>query len=93
MNYATGCAFNLDDLFMNLDKSKLKITSILCDKLVHDRHKDFLDTLIAGRPLPSSLVDRSENVLAIEYALRSAIDELKAVGNFDDANKFKKIFD
>jgi hypothetical protein len=42
MNYATGCAFNLDDLFMNLDKSKLKITSILCDKLVHDRHKDAL---------------------------------------------------
>ena len=61
------------------------------EMIVHDRHKDFLDTLIAGRPLPSSLVDRSENVLAIEYALRSAIDELKAVGNFDDALSFQKI--
>lgn len=61
------------------------------EMIVHDRHKDFLDTLIAGRPLPSSSVDGSENVRDIEDALRSAIDQLRVVGNFDDALSFHEI--
>jgi hypothetical protein len=30
MNYAVGHAFNMHEMFMNFDKSKLKMTSELC---------------------------------------------------------------
>ncbi len=39
MNYATGCAFNLDEIFMNFDKSKLKMTSALCSDINKNPHK------------------------------------------------------
>ena len=42
MNYALGCAFNLDELFMNLNKDRLKLTSDLCEKINNDRHKSLL---------------------------------------------------
>lgn len=43
MNYATGCAFNLKEIFENLDRKKLHITSKLSEMITGDRH---LNTLI-----------------------------------------------
>lgn len=42
MNYATGCAFNLDELLINLDKSKLKMDYKLAEELVNANDKNIL---------------------------------------------------
>ena len=38
-NLALGYAFNLSDLFVKFDKSKLKMTSEICKKQNNDEHK------------------------------------------------------
>lgn len=42
MNYATGNAFNLKDLFMNFNTKKLKISCKDCQKVNNNPHKDVL---------------------------------------------------
>lgn len=42
MKYALGCAFNLPDMFMNLNLKRLDITCDECGKLIGDRHRDRL---------------------------------------------------
>lgn len=42
MNYATGCAFNSDQIFMNFPYDKLLVTCNDCNVLNGDYHKDKL---------------------------------------------------
>ena len=42
MNYATGCAFNLDEIFHNLDRKKLKFNYKQCRKLINSNDKNDL---------------------------------------------------
>lgn len=42
MNYAVGCAFNLDEMLINLDKKKLKMNCKLCEKVNNNKSKDLL---------------------------------------------------
>jgi hypothetical protein len=42
MNYATGAAFNLKDLFLNFKTEKLKISCKECQMINGDMHKDAL---------------------------------------------------
>lgn len=42
MNYATGAAFNLKEMFMNFNTKKLKITCQKCKEINNDPHKDIL---------------------------------------------------
>ena len=41
MNYATGCAFNINELFLNLDRKKLKFNYKQCMNLgyTHDKNE------------------------------------------------------
>lgn len=42
MNYALGHAFNMDDLFLNFDYKKLKMTCEMCERVNNDPHKNKL---------------------------------------------------
>ena len=61
MNYALGCAFNLDELFLNLDKSRLKMTCELCERINNDNHKDKLIKKIFRESVKIVLKDILEN--------------------------------
>lgn len=41
-NYATGCAFSLDHLFMNFPYKKLIFNCKDCEKIIKDKHRDIL---------------------------------------------------
>lgn len=66
MNYATGCAFNLDEIFMNLDKSKLKLTSKQCEKINNDPHKNALIQKIFRESVKLILNDVIDNNVTFE---------------------------
>lgn len=61
MNYATGCAFNFKDMFINFDKSKLHFNSKDCERLINDAHKDKLIEKIALEGLQQILNDVIDN--------------------------------
>lgn len=42
MNYSTGCAFNINEMFMNFPYKKLKLTCEDCQKINGDPHRDIL---------------------------------------------------
>lgn len=42
MNYATGCAFSIDEMFMNFPYKKLGITCKECQKINGNLHRDIL---------------------------------------------------
>lgn len=42
MNYAVGCAFNIDEVFMNFPYKKLEITCKECQKINGNLHRDVL---------------------------------------------------
>jgi hypothetical protein len=39
VKYATGCAFSLDDMFMNFPYKKLKTDCALCKKVINNNHR------------------------------------------------------
>lgn len=66
MNYALGHAFNLHEMFMNFDKSKLKMTSELCQQVNGDPHKDKLIEKIFRECLKEVLNDIIDNNVTFE---------------------------
>lgn len=42
MNYATGCAFNMDEMFMNFPYDKLEMSCEDCKRINKDPHRDVL---------------------------------------------------
>lgn len=72
MNYATGCAFNLDEMLLNLDKSKLNMTSELCERINGDKHKDTLIKQICLECAKLVLDDIIDNNITFELPTGSA---------------------
>lgn len=72
MNYATGCAFNLDEMLINLDKSKLNMTSELCERINGDKHKDKLIKQICLESIKLVLDDIIDNNITFELPTGSA---------------------
>lgn len=66
MNYATGCAFNLDEMFLNFKKSKLKMTSNQCEKINKDPHRNKLIQKIFRESVKLILNDIIENNVTFE---------------------------
>ena len=66
MNYATGYAFNLEDLFHNFNVRKLKITSGECEKKFKDRHKTALCAKVLRESMNVILEDMLENNTTFE---------------------------
>ena len=72
MNYATGCAFNLDEMLINLDKSKLKMTCDLCERINGNKHKDILIKQICLEGTKLVLDDIIDNNVTFELPTGSA---------------------
>ena len=72
MNYATGCAFNLDEMLINLDKSKLNMTSDLCEKINGDKHKNTLIKQICMEGMKLILDDIIDNNITFELPTGSS---------------------
>lgn len=61
MNYALGCAFSTDDLFMNFPYKKLQITCEQCKSITGDNHRDTLVKRVFKENLKLVLNDIIEN--------------------------------
>lgn len=90
MNYATGCAFNLDEILINLDKSKLNMTSDLCEKINGDRHKNTLIKQICLEGIKLVLDDIIHNNTTFELPTGSARKTQMRMGRFKD-EEFAKV--
>lgn len=90
MNYATGCAFNLDEMLLNLDKSKLTMTSDLCERINGDRHKNTLIKQICLEGMKLVLDDIIENNVTFELPTGSARKTQLRMGRFTD-EEFAKV--
>ena len=42
MNYATGYAMNIDELFFSFPTKKMKMTSKACEEFIGNRHKEVI---------------------------------------------------
>lgn len=82
MNYATGCAFNLDEVLINLDKSKLNMTSALCEKINGDKHKNTLIKQICLEGMKLVLDDIIDNNITFELPIGSARKTQIRMGRF-----------
>lgn len=61
MNWATGCAFSTDDLFMNFPYKKLQITCEQCKSITGNNHRDILVKKVFKESLKLILNDIIEN--------------------------------
>ncbi len=61
MNYATGCAFNLKELFENFNIKKLQISNQQCKEINNDGHKKRLAASIFKESLKVILNDCIDN--------------------------------
>ena len=92
MNYATGCAFSLEEMLLNLDKSKLNMTSALCEKINGDKHKDTLIKQICLEGMKLVLDDIIDNNVTFELPTGSARKTQMRMGRFagDDFAKVRR---
>lgn len=89
MNYATGCAFNLDEMLLNLNKSKLEMTSNLCEEITGDRHRDTLIKRICLEGMKLVLDDIIDNNVTFELPTGSARKTQMRMGRIT-GNEFAK---
>lgn len=66
MNYAVGCAFSLDDLFLNFKTDKLAISSEDCQLYNNDPHKKVLAKKVFRECIKLVLDDIIENNTTFE---------------------------
>lgn len=57
VKYATGCAFSLDDMFMNFPYKKLKTDCALCKKVINNNHRQILVKRVFSKSLELVLED------------------------------------
>lgn len=61
MNWAVGCAFTTDDLFLNFPYKKLKLNCKQCKSIIGDNHRDILVKKIFKESLKLVLNDIIDN--------------------------------
>ncbi len=71
MNYATGAAFNLDEVFENFDMSKLKMNCDLCQKINGNPHRDILVKKIFREAMKLIFDDIIENNVTFQLPTAS----------------------
>lgn len=72
MNYATGCAFNIDELFINFDRKKLKFNYKQVNKLINSNDKNDLIKRIFLDSVALILDDIIDNNVTFELPTGSA---------------------
>lgn len=77
MNYATGYAMNIDELFISFPTKKMKMTAKACEELIGNRHKEIIAKKIFKSALNMVLEDIIENNVTFILPTRSRRAELK----------------
>jgi len=76
MNLSLGCAFNLEDLFLNFKNSKLDMDCGKCEKLTGDRHRDKLAQKVFMDSVQLILNDVIDNNVTFQLPLNGVKAEL-----------------
>lgn len=76
MNYATGCAFNMDDMFMNFPYEKLKLTCKQANEINKNSHRDKLVKKIFRTCLKLVLEDVIDNNITFKLPTRGIESEI-----------------
>ena len=76
MNYAVGCAFNLDEMFMNFPYKKLKLTCKDAKEINGDAHRDKIVKKVFRTCLKRVLEDIIDNNVTFELPTGSRKSEL-----------------
>ena len=90
MNYSTGCAFNLDEVFYNFDRKKLKFNYKQCKKLINSNDKNELIKRIFLDNVEMVLDDIIDNNVTFELPTGSGRRTLLRMKRYDD-EQFKKL--
>lgn len=77
MNYATGYAMNIDELFISFPTKKMKMTAKACEELIGNRHKEIIAKKIFKSALNMVLEDIIENNVTFILPTRSRQAELR----------------
>lgn len=84
MNYATGYALNTNELFTNFPTEKLKMTTKECEKLIGNRHKEYLAKQVFKACVGLVLDDIIENSVTFQLPTRSKKAEMYMKRYSDD---------
>lgn len=76
MNYAVGCAFNLDEMFMNFPYSKLKFTCAKAKEINGDAHRKILVKKVFRECLKMVIDDIIENNITFKLPTGGINSEL-----------------
>lgn len=71
--YALGCAFNLNDLFLNFNLKRLDITCNQCDKIISNRHRNHLCIKIFKEHFKLVINDIIENNITFILPLKGKV--------------------
>lgn len=77
MNYATGYALNIDDLFKSFPTKDLKLSAKTCQELIGNRHKETIAKSIFKSAISLVLDDIIENNATFILPTRSKKAELR----------------
>lgn len=81
--YATGCAFNMSEMFMNFPYEKLKITCKECQRINGNNHRNFLVYKVFRRALELILNDIIDNNIRFELPINKSYIHVKPFKNED----------
>lgn len=76
MNYATGYAMNIDELFLSFPTSKMTLTAKACEELIGNRHKEVIAKKIFKSAIDMVLEDIIENNVTFILPTKSKRAEL-----------------
>ena len=76
MNYATGYAMNIDELFLSFPTQKMILTAKACEELIGNRHKETIAKMIFKSAINMVLQDIIENNATFTLPTKSRKAEL-----------------
>lgn len=88
MNYATGYAINIDELFLSFPTQKMKLTAKACEELIGNRHKEVIAKKIFKSAISLVLEDIIENNAT--FILPTRVKKADLHMKRFDRNKFSK---
>lgn len=77
MNYATGYAMNIDELFISFPTNKMELSAKECEQLIGNRHKETIAKAIFKSALSMVIEDIIENNVTFLLPTKSKKAELK----------------
>lgn len=77
MNYATGYAFNVNQLFLTFPTKKMKLTSKACEELIGNRNKEVIAKAIFKHSIKLVLDDIINNNVTFDLPTNKRKAELK----------------